>query len=47
MIQRWVCAALSEAGKKFRRVRGYRDMAHLIATLDSLSPDLPEQSKVA
>lgn len=26
MIQRWVCAALSQAAKKFRRLRGYRDM---------------------
>ena len=47
MIQRWVCAALLEAGKKFRRVRGYRDMPHLIASLNLLSPDLTEESKVA
>jgi hypothetical protein len=34
MIQRWVCAALLEAGKKFGRVRGCPDMPHLITALD-------------
>lgn len=34
MIQRWVAAALREAEKQFRRVRGYRDMPRLIAALD-------------
>ena len=37
MIQRWVSAALLEAEKQFRRVRGYRDMRHLIRALDARS----------
>ena len=47
MIQRWVSAALLEAEKQFRRVRGYRDMRHLIRALDALSPHLTEEPKVA
>lgn len=38
MIQRWVASALVEAEKRFRRVRGYRDMQHLIGALDVLAP---------
>ena len=30
MIQRWVSAAPLEAGRYFRRVRGYRDMPPLL-----------------
>ena len=30
MIQRWVASALVEAEKHFRRVRGYRDLQHLV-----------------
>ena len=47
MIQRWVSAALLEAEKNFRRVRGYRDMRHLIRALDALSPHDTKQSQVA
>ena len=47
MIQRWVSAALLEAEKNFRRVRGYRDMRHLIRALDALSPHDTQQSQVA
>ena len=47
MIQRWVCGALLEAAKKFRRLRGYRDIHHLVAALDSLSHETTQQSKVA
>ncbi len=32
MIQRWVASALVEAEKRFRRVRGYRDLQHLVRT---------------
>ena len=28
MIQRWVASALLEAEKRFRRVRGYRELQH-------------------
>lgn len=34
MIQRWVAMALTEAEKKFRRIRGCGAMDHLIAALD-------------
>ena len=48
MIQRWGCAALIEAEQKFRRIRGHRDLARLIAALDALHPAEPtHHSKVA
>ena len=41
MIQRWVASALLETEQRFRRVRGYRDMRHLVAVLDALPlPDV-------
>ena len=45
MIQRWVSAALLEAEMNFRRVRGYRDMRHLIVVLDALTPPITEKLK--
>jgi len=47
MIQRWVSTALHEAEKHFRRVRGFRDMPHLLAVLDARSPAVTEATKVA
>jgi len=38
MIQRWVASALVEAEKRFRRVRGYRDLQHLVRALDAMRP---------
>ena len=38
MIQRWVASALVEAEPRFRRVRGYRDLLHLVGALDALAP---------
>ena len=38
MIQRWVASALVEAEKHVRRVRGYRDLQHLVGALDALAP---------
>ena len=35
MVLRWVVTALMEAENKFRRVKGYRDMPHLLAALDA------------
>jgi len=35
MVVRWVVTALMEAERKFRRVKGYRDMPQLIAALDA------------
>ena len=40
MIQRWVASELVKAGPRFRRVRGYRDLRHLVGALDALAlPD--------
>jgi putative transposase len=36
MAQRWCVTALIEAEKRFRRVRGYREMPQLIAALEAL-----------
>jgi hypothetical protein len=33
MVLRWVAAALGEASKGFRRLKGYRDMPKLLAAL--------------
>ncbi len=35
MVLRWVVTALMEAEKKFRRVKGYREMPQLLAALDA------------
>lgn len=42
MVRRWAGSALIEASKKFRRVRGYREMPGLIAALQQLCPALTE-----
>ncbi len=34
MVVRWVCAAIVEAGKKFRRVQGWRDIEKLVRALN-------------
>jgi transposase-like protein len=47
MIQRWVAAALREAEKQFRRVRGYRDMPRLIAALDAARRSETRIAKIA
>jgi transposase-like protein len=36
MIVRWVSAALLEAERHFRRVRGYRDLPHLVCALEAI-----------
>ncbi len=36
MLLRWVSAAVQEASGGFRRVRGYRDLAELVQTLQSI-----------
>ena len=38
MVERWVASALVAAEKHFRRIRGYRDLLHLIGALDALAP---------
>jgi len=47
MIRRWVASALCEAERRFRRVRGYREMPALINALGSLSKTDLENAKVA
>lgn len=47
MIVRWVSAAVAEAEKKFRRIKGHRDVARLVAALDALHSKLTHTSKVA
>ncbi len=47
MIMRWVGAALLEAEKSFRRLRGYRDMPRLVAVLDALYSKPQETTRVA
>lgn len=42
MVRRWAGSALVEAAKKFRRVKGYREMPGLIASLQQLCPALTE-----
>jgi hypothetical protein len=36
MILRWASAAVLDASKRFRRIRGYRDLEHLARGLDSI-----------
>jgi putative transposase len=48
MVLRWVGTALHEAGRGFRAVRGYRDMAQLVSVLAHRVPARVDvQSKVA
>jgi transposase-like protein len=48
MVQRWVASALSDAGQRFRALRGFRDMPSLIAALkERVSPAEVVQRKVA
>jgi transposase-like protein len=43
MLVRWVAAALDEARRSFRRVRGYRDLPKLIAVLDTHTLDTKQE----
>ena len=43
-IARWTAAGLLEAERKFRRVKGYRDLAELAR---KLNPELHSQQQVA
>ncbi len=42
MIQRWAMASLLRAEKKFRRIKGYREIPKLIAALQQRSIDRKE-----
>jgi putative transposase len=43
MLVRWIAAALDEARRSFRRVRGYRDIPKLIAALDARTLDTSKE----
>ena len=39
MILRWASAAVLDASKRFRRIRGYRDLARLTAAPESIEQE--------
>ena len=43
MIRRWVALGIAEAQRGFRRVRGYKDMASLIAVIRTTMPVATEK----
>ena len=47
MIQRWVSAALLHAERRFRRVRGFRDMPHLMSVLNDQKEHFNHPQKAA
>jgi hypothetical protein len=48
MTLRWITSALSEAKDRFRKLRGHRDMKHLIAALDKrIATTQPAELKAA
>lgn len=48
MTQRWIGSALSDAKDRFRKLRGHRDMKHLVAALQRrVEPSVATDRKVA
>jgi hypothetical protein len=49
MIVRWVATAVREAERKFRRLKGHKDMPRLVAALDAhpRSLEIDTRKKVA
>lgn len=49
MIVRWVSAALLEAQEHFRRIRGFRDLPHLLQALEAIEAEegVTVETKVA
>ena len=39
MIVRWASAAVLDAQKRFRRLRGHKQMPRLVATLESIETE--------
>ena len=39
MVLRWASAAAFDASKRFRRIRGYRELDHLIGALESIESE--------
>jgi hypothetical protein len=38
MIVRWASAAVLDATKRFRRIRGHRDLHRLVSALQAIEP---------
>ena len=47
MIQSWVSAALLDAERRFRRVRGFRDMPNLMRLLEDPTENFYHSEKAA
>ena len=47
MVRRWVALGILEAEKGFRRLRGYRSMPILVASLQQLIETVDEQEAAA
>lgn len=47
MLKRWVCAAILDASKRFRRIRGFRDLSALAHALQTRVPGGQEDQRVA
>ena len=47
MLKRWVCAAILDASKRFRRIRGYRDLPAFSKALEEQTPARDEGQRVA
>ena len=39
MILRWASAAVLDASKRFRRIRGFRELDHLMGALESIEAE--------
>jgi len=44
MIRRWTAIGLIEAQRKFRRIRGYRELPKLVAALRTKSAEIEKES---
>ena len=47
MVQRWVASALADAGKRFRKLRGHRDMKLLIAAMEPKTQSMKSAQRKA
>jgi len=47
MLKRWVCAAIVDASKRFRRIRGFQDLLRLSQALQNQIPASKEDQRVA
>ncbi|MFN9108355.1 MAG: IS256 family transposase, partial [Betaproteobacteria bacterium] len=47
MTLRWIAGALSDAKRRFRKLRGHRDMKALLAALDAKSASVADVERKA